>query len=242
MREFLSYAVGCMFGRYSLDTPGLILASQGEGVAEYRAKVPASTFKPDEDNIIPVLDGDWFHNDVTLRFRDFLRLTFGDAHFNENLAFIEGAIGKDVGKFFTRDFFADHLKRYKKRPIYWLFSSGKEQAFQCLVYMHRYNEATLARMRTDYVNPLQSKIASRIEQIEGEKTKATSTSHSKRLQKEQDDLRKQEKELRIFEEKLRHVADQRIVLDLDDGVKANYGRFGDLLAEVKAVTGGKDEE
>jgi type II restriction/modification system DNA methylase subunit YeeA len=127
---------------------------------------------------------------------------------------------------------------YERRPIYWLFSSGKQRAFQCLVYLHRYHEGTLARMRTEYVIPLQGQIDARIEQLEGDKTKATSTSRRKKLQKEQDDLEKKQAELFTVEEKLKHVADQKISLDLDDGVKVNYGKFGDLLAEVKAVTGG----
>ncbi|MBU6161059.1 MAG: hypothetical protein KGO50_08050, partial [Myxococcales bacterium] len=139
------------------------------------------------------------------------------------------------------DFFKDHLKTYKKRPIYWLFSSGKEKAFQALVYLHRYNVGTLARMRTEYVIPLQGQLASRIEQLDDDKARATSTSHRRGLQKEQDTLRKQQAELFRFDEKLRHAADQRISLDLDDGVKVNYGKFGDLLAEVDAVTGGSDE-
>jgi len=131
------------------------------------------------------------------------------------------------------------LKTYKKRPIYWLFSSGKEKSFQCLVYLHRYNEGTLARMRTEYVIPLQGLIASRIEQRDADILAATASSHRNRLQKERDRLVKQRTELQSFDEKLRHFADQRISLDLDDGVKANYGKFGDLLAEVKAVTGRK---
>ena len=123
-----------------------------------------------------------------------------------------------------------------------MFSSGKQRAFQCLVYLHRYHEGTLARMRTEYVIPLQGRIAARIEQLEGDKAKATSTSHRSKLQKDQDDLKKQQTELAGFEERLKHAADMQIKLDLDDGVKVNYGKFGDLLAEVKAVTGGKDDE
>jgi len=131
---------------------------------------------------------------------------------------------------------------YKKRPIYWLFSSGKQRAFQCLIYLHRYHEGTLARMRTEYVIPLQGQIAARIEQLDGDKSKATSTSHRNKIQKEQDKLKKQETELRTFEEKLKHAADQKISLDLDDGVKVNYAKFGDLLAESKAICGTKDED
>jgi type II restriction/modification system DNA methylase subunit YeeA len=242
MREFLSYAVGCMFGRYSLNEPGLILADQGDGIEQYRAKVPKPKFAPNEDNIVPLLDRDWVDGDATTRFHTFLRITFGDERFEDNLAFVESAIGKDVRKFFLRDFFADHVKRYKKRPIYWLFSSGPERTFQALVYLHRYDESTLARIRTEYVLPLQGRMAARIDQIEADKAKSTSTSLRKQLQKEQDDLKRQKEELRTFEERLRHLADQRIVLDLDDGVKANYAKFGDLLAESRAIVGAEDDE
>jgi type II restriction/modification system DNA methylase subunit YeeA len=191
--------------------------------------------------IIPFLDRDWFHNDATKLFEEFLRVTFGNRHFSENLAFVETAIGKEIRKFFVRDFFSDHLKRYKRRPIYWLFSSGPERAFQCLVYLHRYTDSTLARMRTEYAVPLQGKIASRIDQIEADKS-ASSATLARKLQKEQDDLKRQLEELAGFEERLRHVADKRIVLDLDDGVKANYAKFGDLLAESKAIVGAEDEK
>ena len=171
-------------------------------------------------------------------------------HLEENLKFVADSLGPSKGeqprdtirRYLATGFYKHHLQTYKRRPIYWLFSSGKQRAFQCLVYLHRYHEGTLARMRTEYVIPLQGKIAARIDQLEGDKTKATSTSHRKKLQKEQDDLKKQQAELSAFDEKLRHAADQRITLDLDDGVKVNYGKFGDLLAEVKAVTGRRDEE
>jgi type II restriction/modification system DNA methylase subunit YeeA len=242
---FLSYAVGCMMGRYSLDKPGLVLADAGDSLAEYLAKVGRSidalTFEPDADGIIPVLDDEWFEDDIVARTRAFLRVTFGPATLEENLRFIEASLGKELRKYFLADFYKDHLQTYKKRPIYWLFSSGKQRAFQCLVYLHRYNDGTLSRMRTEYVIPLQSRIAARIEQLEDDKLKATSTSHGKKLQKELDDLKKQQTELLAFDERLKHAADKRIVLDLDDGVKVNYGKFGDLLADVKSVTGGSEE-
>jgi hypothetical protein len=199
-------------------------------------------FLPDEDGIIPMLDGEWFADDIIARTRQFLRAAFGEATLNDNLRFIEEALGKDLRKYFLTDFYKDHLQTYKKRPIYWLFSSGKQRAFQCLVYLHRYHIGTLARMRTEYAIPLQGRIAARIEQLEGDKTKATSTSHRKKLQKEQDDLKKQQAELATFEEKLKHAADQKIRLDLDDGVKVNYGKFGDLLAESKAICGSREED
>jgi type II restriction/modification system DNA methylase subunit YeeA len=241
MKEFISYAVGCMFGRYSLDKPGLVLANQGETVADYLAKIPEPTFKPNENNVIPLLDGDWFPDDIVDQFCRFLRITFGEAQYQENLDFIETAIAKDIRNYFLKGFYDDHLKRYKKRPIYWLFSSGKQRAFQCLVYLHRYNEGTLARMRTEYVIPLLGRMASRLEQLGNDLTKPTSSAHGKKLEKERGSLLKQQRELQEFDEKLRHFADKRICLDLDDGVKVNYGKFGDLLAEVKAVTGDKVE-
>jgi hypothetical protein len=245
MAAFLSYAVGCMMGRYSPYNPGLILANAGDSLREFLERVgkPMAelNFAPDEDGIIPVLDSERFDDDVVARTRAFLRATFGDATLEDNVRFIEDTLGKPLRKYFLSDFFKEHLKTYKKRPIYWLFSSGKEKAFQALVYLHRYNTGTLARMRTEYVIPLQGQLASRIEQLEDDKARATSTSHRRALQKEQDTLRKQQAELLRFDEKLRHVADQRISLNLDDGVKVNYGKFGDLLAEVDAVTGGGDE-
>ena len=251
MAAFLSYAVGCMMGRYSLDQPGLILANTGDTLQQYLERIGKQlaelSFVPDEDGIIPVLDSEWFDDEIVARTGDFLRATFGEATMNENLRFIEQCLGKDgkpksLRDYFIGDFYKDHLQTYKKRPIYWLFSSGKLRAFQCLVYLHRYNEGTLARMRTEYVIPLQGQIAARIEQLEGDKAKATSTSHRTKIQKEQDKLKKQQAELATFEEKLKHYADMRISLDLDDGVKVNYAKFGDLLAESKAITGGKDDE
>jgi type II restriction/modification system DNA methylase subunit YeeA len=248
MREFISYAVGCMLGRYSLDKPGLILANQGETADDYRQQIPEPTFAPDEDNVIPLLDGDWFTDDISLRFEEFLRVTFGTEHYDENLKFLEDALYPDnlTGKkrktirdYFLKEFYNHHLKIYKKRPIYWLFSSGKQGAFRALIYMHRYNPSTLSRMRTEYVVPLQGKFNSRIEQLESDIPAASSTSHRKILERERDKLIKQRDELRTFDDKLRHYADQRIELDLDDGVKVNYGKFGDLLAEVKAITGTK---
>jgi hypothetical protein len=248
IKRLLSYAIGCMMGRYSLDKPGLIYAqsgNQGFDPSQYK------TFRADDDGIIPLLETDWgIRDDTTSRFVEFIGVAWPKEHLEENLKFVADSLGTTTGeqprdtirRYLATGFFKHHLSMYKRRPIYWLFTSGKQRAFQCLVYLHRYNEGTLARMRTEYVIPLQGQIAARIEQVEGDKAKATSTSHRKKLQKEQDDLKKQEAELRTFEEKLKHAADQKISLDLDDGVKVNYGKFGDLLAEVKAVCGTKDED
>ncbi len=247
MKELISYAVGCVMGRYSLDKPGLIYAHGGNvgfDLGQYR------TFPADPDGIVPVMEADWFVDDATNRFIEFVGVAWPREHLQENLKFVADSLGPSreeqprdtIRRYLATGFYKHHLQTYKKRPIYWLFSSGKQRTFQCLVYLHRYHEGTLARMRTEYVIPLQGQIASRIEQLEGDKVKATSTSHRNRLQKEQDNLKKQQMELLAFEEKLKHAAEQKISLDLDDGVKVNYGKFGDLLAESKAITGGKDEE
>jgi type II restriction/modification system DNA methylase subunit YeeA len=252
LKELVSYAIGCMMGRYSLDKPGLILASQGETVRDYLAKIPNPSFTPDENAIIPLTDQEWFSDDATNRFRDFVRTVWGEEHLQENLNFVaeslclhaikpnKGEAALDtIRRYMSAQFFKDHLRTYKKRPIYWLFSSGKQKAFECLVYLHRYNESTLAEMRTDYVIPLTTKLASYVEKLERDKEGSASAAEAKRIEKDLSKLYKQQAELNTFDEKLRHYADQRISLDLDDGVKVNYGKFGDLLAEVKQVTGDK---
>ena len=174
-------------------------------------------------------------------------MAWNATHLEENLTFLADSLhpksnesSRDtIRRYLFDSFFTDHLQAYKKRPIYWLFSSGKQKAFQCLVYLHRYHDGTLARIRTKYVIPLQGQIASRIDHLEGDILKATSTSHHRKILRAQDGLKKQQAELVAFDERLRHVADQKISFDLDDGVKVNYAKFGDLLAEAKAITGGK---
>ena len=244
MAELVSYAIGCMMGRYSLDAPGLIYAhSGGTGFDPGRYK----TFPADPDGIIPITDGQWFKDDAAHRLVEFVSVAWGAARLEDNLAFLAGNLhpkknesSRDtLRRYLCDSFFTDHLQTYKKRPIYWLFSSGRSKAFQCLVYLHRYNEGALARIRTEYVIPLQGMMASRVRRSVGDIDAAASTAHNKRLEKERATLVQQQSELREFDEKLRHYADQRISLDLDDGVKVNYGKFGDLLAEVKAVTGAK---
>ena len=244
MAELVSYAIGCMMGRYSLDEPGLIYAHSGN--AGFDAS-RYNTFPADSDGIVPLTDNEWFDDDAFHRFTEFMSTAWDATYLEENLTFLAGNLShkkngsssETLRHYLCDSFFKDHLQTYKNRPIYWLFSSGKQKAFQCLVYLHRYNEGTLARMRTEYVIPLQGMIASRVRQLEGDIDTTTSTAHRKRLEKEQATLVKQQSELREFDEKLRHYADQRIGLDLDDGVKANYGKFGDLLAEVKTVAGAK---
>ena len=252
IKRLISYAIGCMMGRYSLDKGGLIYANSGnDGFDQTQYK----TFPPDEDGIIPLLNTDWgIKDDATERLVQFIATAWDKKNLEENLAFIAESLGAPanslpreiIRKYLSSDFYKNHLQIYKRRPIYWLFSSGKLKAFQCLVYLHRYNEGTLSRMRTEYVIPIQSRIIGRIEKLEGDKLKATSTSHRNKLQKEQNDLKKQQEELKSFEEKLKHAAERKIKLDLDDGVKVNYAKFtdkkyGEILAEVKAITGGSEE-
>jgi hypothetical protein len=247
MRSLVSYAVGCLTGRYSLDEPGLIYArSGGEGFDWTRYKsVPA-----DGDGILPVTEIDWFAGEDTAhRFEQFVTAAWPRETLAENLKFVADSLSPKAGeepidtirRYLATGFYKDHLQTYKKRPIYWLFSSGKERAFQALVYLHRYNEGTLARMRTEYVLPLLSQMSARIESLDKDIEASPSAAERSRRQKELSKLRKQEAELHKFDEKLRHYSDRQIKLDLDDGVKVNYGKFGDLLAEVKAVTGGNDD-
>lgn len=247
MLELVSYVIGCMMGRYSLDAPGLIYAHSGnEGFDASRY----TRFPADEDGIVPITDVEWFDDDACTRVVEFISVAWDASQLEANLQFLASNLSPKKGeasrgtirRYLCDRFFKDHLQTYKKRPIYWLFSSGKEQAFQCLVYLHRYNAGTLSRMRMEYVVPLQSRMQARIDKLADDLASASSSAQSKQLQKQKDNTQKKLEELRRFDEKLRHYADQRITLDLDDGVKVNYGKFGDLLAEVKAVTGGDSED
>ena len=245
-QRLISYAIGCMMGRYSLDEPGLIYAHAGNvGFEPSRY----ATFLADTDGIVPITDKLWFDDEAAKRTREFLLVVWGADTLNENMAWLAESLGskgnetpeETIRRYLTTSFYKNHLQTYKKRPIYWLFSSGKQGAFQALVYLHRYNEGTLARMRSEYVVPLTGKMLSRIEMLEKDAASVSSPAARTKISKEIEALRKQHIELLTYDEKLRHYADMRIQLDLDDGVKVNYGKFGDLLAEVKAVTGGVDE-
>lgn len=243
-QRLVSYAVGCMMGRYSLDEPSLIYAHAGNqdfDASRYQ------TFPADADGIIPLTEMHWFEDDATHRIQEFLIAVWGKDTLDANMQWLAESLDKKanetaedtIRRYLASKFYKDHMQTYKKRPIYWLFSSGKQGAFQALVYLHRYNESTLARMRTEYVMPLISKMAAMVNSLQSEIENSDSAAEIKRKEKELQNLHKQQAELSTFEEKLRHYADQRISLDLDDGVKVNYGKFGDLLAEVKAVTGEK---
>jgi SAM-dependent methyltransferase len=246
-QRLISYAIGCMMGRYSMNEPGLIYAHAGNvGFDPDRY----DTFPADADGIVPITDELWFEDDAANRIREFLLAICGVETLDENLAWLAESLGQKanetpqetIRRYLAGSFFKDHLQTYKKRPIYWLFSSGKQGAFQALVYLHRYHEGTLARMRAEYVVPLTGKIQSRIEMLEKDAAAAPSNAARNKLSKDIEKLKKKHVELLAYDEKLRYYADLRIQLDLDDGVKVNYGKFGDLLAEVKSVTGGSGEE
>jgi type II restriction/modification system DNA methylase subunit YeeA len=236
IKEFISYAVGCMFGRYALDKPGLILANQGDTITEYLRQIPDPTFQADEDNVIPILDGDWFTDDISERFRKFLRVTFGEEHYEENLKFIEVALGKDIRKYFLKDFYNDHLRRYKKRPIYWLFSSPKG-SFNALIYMHRYRPDTASVVLNGYLREFRTKLLSRKSQLEAVSISASASPGEKtKALKEIESLRKMIEELESYERDVLYpLATEQLEIDLDDGVKVNYQKFGPALKKIPGL-------
>ena len=271
MKEFISYAVGCMFGRYSLDKPGLVLANQGETLEDYlnviarersdrsnlqtgeetaspvfslRSGLARSDitiedlpFTPDEDNVIPVLDEGWFADDIAERFKKFLRVTFGKANFTNNLAFIESALKKDIRTYFLKDFYKDHIRTYKKRPIYWLFSSPRG-SFNALIYMHRYNKHTVSVILNDYLVQYRTKLNAHKAMLENRKTSAgASQSEKTKALKEIERINKVLSELREYEDDILYpLATRQIEIDLDDGVKANYPKFGRALKKVAGLS------
>lgn len=258
--SLISYAVGCMFGRYSLDVDGLVLVGQ-KFESRFTICLPLAddcdsslwgnwtittdsdkrklcSYVPDFDNIIPILDDDYFEDDIVGKFVKFISIVYGEDTLDENLKFIADALGgrgtprEVIRSYFLNDFYADHLKTYQKRPIYWLFDSGKKDGFKALIYMHRYERDMLARMRTDYVHEQQALYRAAIENC-NRQMESASGSDRVRLSKQLQKLAAQSKEIDAFEEKLHHYADMMIDIDLDDGVKHNYAIFGDLLAPIK---------
>ena len=233
IRSFVSYAVGCMFGRYSLDVDGLAYAGGDWDSSKYK------TFIPDKDAIIPITDDEYFTDDIVGRFVEFVKTVYGADTLEENLKFIADALDEKgstsrevIRNYFLNDFYKDHLKIYQKRPIYWLFDSGKKNGFKCLVYMHRYQPDTIARIRTDYVHEQQARYRTAISGLERQINGAP-TSERVRLNKQLTKLKDQAEETRLYEEKIHHLADQMIKIDLDDGVKHNYAIFQDVLAKLK---------
>ena len=260
IRSLISYAVGCMVGRYSIYKKGLMFAGgdwseepflqalwddagmqyvQAEGnMTPMMDLNPQKVVMPDEDGILPITDDEYFYDDIVTLFVNWVRIVYGEATLEENLKFISDALGgkgsprEVIRNYFLNDFYKDHLKVYQKRPIYWLFDSGKKNGFKALVYMHRYQPDTIARVRTDYVHEMQSRYRTAIADVE-QRINGASTSERVKLTKRLTVLQAQAEELRLYEEKIHHLADQMIAIDLDDGVKVNYAKFADVLATIK---------
>ena len=233
IKSFISYAVGCMFGRYSLDAEGLTYAGGEWEVSKYQI------FIPDKDDIIPICDEEYFEDDIVSRFVEFVSCVYGDDTLEENLKFISDALsGKGnprevLRNYFLNDFYKDFCKTYQKRPIYWLFDSGKKNGFKALVYIHRYKPDLIARMRTGYIHPLQSQYRTQIEMLNNQIDEAVSTGEKVKLQKQLKKINEQLTELSKYEEIVHHWADKMEPMDLDDGVKANYAKFQELLSKIK---------
>ena len=228
MKQFISYAVGCMMGRYSIDKPGLILANQGDGIAQFNELVPNSRFEADDDGIVPLMSAQSdFADNATVRFKQWLAIAFGSEMLVDNLNFIEKCLGKSIDDYFVKDFWKGHKRMYQNRPIYWLFTS-KKGAFQCLAYMHRMDAYTAERIRTKYLLPHIEWLMQK--QAEMEENQANLTA---RERKELDGIVKQIQECREYHDRLHVIADQQIAFDLDDGVVVNYAKFGDVLAKIK---------
>ncbi len=243
--QFVSYAVGCMFGRYSLDKEGLILANQGETLKEYLIKVAKNkeelNFIADEDNVIPVLDDEWFEDDIVARFHSFLKASFGEKEFQKNLAFVEECLGKDIRKYFVKDFYKDHIKRYKKRPIYWMFSSPKGY-FNVLIYMHRYTQDTLSTILNGYLREFIGKLELQRKQHEHTVVNG-SPAEQNRAQREIDKIDDMLTDCRKYESEILYpLAGERISIDLDDGVLVNYNKFGAAIAPVDGLNDKKTKK
>lgn len=230
--SFISYAVGCIFGRYSLDVDGLAYAGGNWDNSKY------TTFAADKDSIIPISDDEYFNDDIVNRLVNFVKVVYGEDTLQENLKFIADALGgkghpkEVIRNYFLNKFYKEHCKTYQKRPIYWLFDSGKKNGFKCLVYMHRYQPDTIARIRTDYVHEQQARYYTIIEDLEA-RIKAADTSEKIKLKNQLKVIKNQDEEIKTYEEKIHHLADQMISIDLDDGVKNNYELFKDVLAKIR---------
>ncbi|HET9654583.1 MAG TPA: BREX-1 system adenine-specific DNA-methyltransferase PglX [Kineosporiaceae bacterium] len=241
VRDVISYAVACMFGRYSLDEPGLILADQGATLQDYLVKVPNPTYLPDRDNVIPIVDGDWFEDDIAVRLRAFLRIAFGEQHFEENLRFVTESLGvKEIRDYFVRSFYRDHVQRYRKRPIYWLFSSP-HGSFNALISMHRYTPSTVSTVLDGYLREFRVKLTAGLQQQERLAAGGGTQRQQAAAQREGARLRKVLLEIEDYEHGvLRPLASRRLVIRLDDGVRANYPKFGAALKRIPGLEAGDE--
>lgn len=232
IKSLISYAIGCIFGRYSLDVEGLCYAGGEWDASKYK------TIIPDADNILPICDDEYFDEDLLGKIVKFVEVVYGKETLEENLRFIADALGgkgtarEVIRNYLLNGFYADHLKTYQKRPIYWQFSSGKKNGFKALIYMHRYQPDLLARMRTDYVHEQQERYRTQLTMLE-DAARAASPSERVKINKQIAKIKDQSLEIGQFEEKIHHLADQMISIDLDDGVKVNYAKFQDVLEKIK---------
>ena len=232
IKSLISYAIGCIFGRYSLDVEGLCYAGGEWDASKYQ------TIIPDADNILPICDDEYFDDDLANRIFKWVEIVYGKETLEENLRFIADALGgkgtprEVIRNYLLNGFYADHLKTYQKRPIYWQFSSGKKNGFKALIYMHRYQPDLLARMRTDYVHEQQERYRTQLTMLE-DAARAASPSERVKINKQIAKIKDQSLEIGQFEEKIHHLADQMIAIDLDDGVKVNYAKFQDVLEKIK---------
>ncbi len=235
IKSLISYAVGCMFGRYSLDEEGLIYAGGEFSINRYKL------YKPDIDNIIPITDEAYFGDDIVERFKEFIKTVYGRETFNENLDFIAETLGKrgtetsedTIRRYFNNDFYSYHIKTYQKKPIYWLFDSGKKDGFKALIYMHRYYENIVPKVRLDYLHRMQTTYERLLSDVNYKLTTELSMNEKKEAQKRQVDLNAKLQEIKVYDEKIAHIANQRVNIDLDDGVTVNYAKFADILAKIK---------
>ena len=240
IKSLISYAVGCMFGRYSLDESGLVYAGGEFDFNRYK------TYKVDIDNIIPITDDGYFNDDIVERFKKFIEVVYGKETLNENIDYIAETLGKKgtetsedtIRRYFVNDFFNDHCELCSvigsgKRPIYWLFDSGKKNGFKALIYMHRYNENLIPKVRLDYLHKLQTTYEKLLTDVNYKLTTDLSMQEKKMAQLKQTELNAKLQEIREYDEKIAHIANQRISIDLDDGVIVNYDKFKDILAKIK---------
>ena len=228
-RSLISYGVGCMFGRYSVGVDGPVLADQGSTLEDFLQAIPGASFLPDADNVLPILDSEWFDDDIVTSFRGWLSSTFGADVLEDNVAWIEHSIGKDLRSYFCKDFYADHLKAYQKRPVYWMFASPSG-AFRALVYMHRYDEGTVGTILTGYLRPLEDKLRARLQVLESPSATAADAREANRVRGMITELEQWEREV------VYPLAHERVSIDLDDGVKVNYNRFPRALAKVPGLS------
>lgn len=235
IKSLISYAVGCMFGRYSLDEDGLVYAGGEFDTSKYKK------FTIDIDNVIPITNNAYFKNDIVSRFVKFIEIVYGSKNLSENLHYIAETLGRKgtetseetIRRYFINDFYKDHLKTYQKKPIYWLFESGKNNGFKCLIYMHRYDESTISTIRVNYLHMIQDSYQNLLNDVRDRLDIEENGTERRRLEKQHQDLILKLQEISKYDEKIAHLANKRIKIDLDDGVKANYEKFSEVLAKIK---------